>query len=217
MSLAPQKSYTRIGVIGDIHTRADRLQWAIGTLREQRVEALFATGDVVDGPNPESVGHVCELLQRHAVATVLGNHDRWLLDEQQRDLTEATYPEEVDNASRKFLLSLPQTIELHTPSGLALLGHGLGSNDMTSLYPYDHGPALRNNTTLQAILRAARYQFVIGGHTHLRMVRSISGVTFINAGALHYTQEPCCLMLDFAARRAQFLDYAHGYGPSHAL
>src|ERR1700712_1548850 len=146
------ETYTRIGVIGDIHTRADRLEWAIEVLQKQGVAALFATGDVVDGPCPEAVARVCDLLRRHHVATVLGNHDRWLLDEQQRDLADATFPEEVDLASRAFLLSLPQIIELQTPGGLALLGHGLGSNDMTSLYPYDHGPALKNNTTLQAIL-----------------------------------------------------------------
>lgn len=213
--------YTRIGVIGDIHTRADRLAWAIDTLHKQGAAALFATGDVVDGPYPEEIARVCDLLQRHHVATVLGNHDRWLLDEQQRELADATYPEEVDRASRAFLLSLPQVIELQTASGLALFGHGLGTNDMTSLYPYDHGPALKNNTTLQAILRAQRYQFVIGGHTHVRMVRNIAGVTFINAGALHYTREPCCLLLDFEAKRAQFLDYveagAYGVGPSCEL
>lgn len=222
-SVPPTRSetYTRIGVIGDIHTRGDRLEWAVQVLKKQSVEALFATGDIVDGPNPERIASICASLREHHVATVLGNHDRWLLDGVHRDLKDATFSEDVDAPSRAFLSSLPQSIELPTPCGLALFGHGLGSNDMTRLTPYDRGYALSNNETLQKILQSARYRFVIGGHTHLRMVRSIAGVMFINAGALHYTREPCCLVLDFAARRAQFFEYAedqtYTLGPGYEL
>lgn len=211
MSSAPQaqtKTYMRVGVIGDIHTRADRLEWAVRVLKQQEVECIVATGDVVDGPQPEAVTRVCELLQQHQVICVLGNHDRWLLDQQHRDLTEATFPEDVSRAAQAFLQDLPHSVELETIHGRLLLGHGLGSNDMTCLYPYDHGPSLQNNTTLQAILRAERYRFVISGHTHMRMLREIAGLTFINAGALHYTREPCCLLLDFQQQKAQFFEHA---------
>lgn len=224
MSRAPQprnETYTRIGVIGDIHTRADRLAWALAVLRHHEVECVLATGDMVDGPQPEAITRVCELLQEHHVISVLGNHDRWLLDKQHRDLTEATYPEEISESTRAYLQSLPHSVELHTLSGRLLLGHGLGSNDMTCLYPYDHGPALQNNTTLQSILHSEHYRFVISGHTHLRMVREIAGVTFINAGALHYTREPCCLLLDLQHKLAQFFDCADDTGvqrgPTHLL
>lgn len=222
MSRAPQnQTYTRMGVIGDIHTRADRLEWALHVLKQQEVECILATGDMVDGPHPEAVTRVCELLQQHHVTCVLGNHDRWLLDKQHRDLTEATFPEDVSRAARAFLQSLPPSVELETIHGRLLLGHGLGSNDMTCLYPYDRGPSLKNNTTLQAILSTERYRFVISGHTHLRMLREIAGVTFINAGALHYTREPCCLLLDFQHRQAQFFEHADDkllhLGPQHSL
>ena len=215
--------FSRIGVIGDIHTRADRLQWALRVLQGHEVEQVVATGDIVDGPHPEAVTRVCQLLQEQRVLTVLGNHDRWLLDEQHRELPEATFVEDVDRATRAFLQALPQIAELQTPHGALLLGHGLGNNDMTCLYPYDHGPSLKNNTTLQAILRSERYRYVLSGHTHLRMVREIAGVTFINAGALHYTREPCCMMLDFEAKQAQFFDCvedgsaAFTRGPSFSL
>ena len=215
MSSAPQpqlqrrnETYTRLGVIGDIHTRADRLEWALRVLKQQEVECILATGDMVDGPQPEAVARVCELLLHHQVICVLGNHDRWFLDKQHRDLTEATFPEDVSRAAREFLLSLPLSVELETTHGKLLLGHGLGSNDMTCLYPYDHGPSLQSNTTLQAILRAQQYRYVISGHTHMRMLREIAGVTFINAGALHYTHEPCCLLLDFQKQQAQFFEHA---------
>jgi hypothetical protein len=54
------------------------------------------------------------------------------------------------------------------------------------------------------------------------MVRQIAGVTFINAGALHYTREPCCLLLDFQDNYAQFFDQTEDAasfraGPSYSL
>ena len=202
---------SRIGVIGDIHTQLERLAWAIDVLRAQRVERIFATGDIADGPEEDAVVRACTMLQDEGVVTVLGNHDRWLLDEQQRELPNATDPAELDPVTRAYLQSLPASVEVMTPLGLLLFGHGLGGNDMSALYPHDHGPALTNNTTLQTILRRGRHQLVVSGHTHKRMVRRIESVTFINAGALDLTREPCCLMLDFVEHQAVFFDYReHG-------
>lgn len=218
---AHSEMFTRIGVIGDVHTRADRLQWALRVLEGHEVEQIFATGDIVDGPDPDAIARACELLQQHRVRTVLGNHDRWLLDEHHRELPDATSPGEVDRATRAFLHALPPSADVQTVRGALLLGHGLGNNDMACLYPHEHGSSLKNNTTLQSIVRSQRYRFVVSGHTHMRMVRQIDGVTFINAGALQYTREPCCLLLDFAAGQAQFFELATGTsctpGPSYAL
>jgi len=212
---------TRIGVVGDIHTSLEKLRWALSLLKEHAVDHIYATGDIVDGPSPgDAVVRACALLQETGVTCVLGNHDRWLLDNQQRDLEGATYPSELTREARGYLQSLPASVEVRTPCGVLLLGHGLGSDDMTALHPHDHGASLHYNTALQSILRSERHRFVVSGHTHLRMVRKLAGVTFINAGALHYTRDPCCLLLDFTALRAQFFDYhprAGGLGPSYEL
>ena len=199
--------HTRIGVVGDIHTALDRLQWAVALLKAHAVDQIFATGDIVDGAcSADVVSRACTFLQENGVVAVLGNHDRWLLDHQQRDLPGATCPSELTREARAYLQALPASVEVHTPRGLLLLGHGLGSNDMSALYPHDHGPSLHHNGTLQDLLRRARYRFVVSGHTHLRMVRQLQGVTFINAGALCYTRDPCCVVLDFGELRAQFHD-----------
>jgi putative phosphoesterase len=213
--------HARIGVIGDIHTDLERLRWALSVLRAQGVERVLATGDLVDGPSDGAqIVRICQLLREVDAWVVLGNHDRWLLDGQQRDLPDATFADDIDAPTREYLQSLPASIEILTPLGLLLFGHGLGSNDMSALHPHDHGPALTNNTTLQTLLRRARYQLVVSGHTHKRMVRKLDAVTFINAGALQLTREPCCLVLDFADHRASFFDYTDAGtkdGPSFQL
>lgn len=200
-----------MGVIGDIHSEADVVDWALRVLKEQRVERIFATGDIADGPrHAEGVMRACKLLQAAEVVTVQGNHDRWLLDSEHRDLPDATSIDEIDAPTRAYLQALPASVEVETPLGLLLFGHGLGDNDMASLYPHDHGPALSSNDELQKFLADGRYQLAVNGHTHRRMVRRLTDVTFINAGAVKVTREPCCLVLDFNERRARFFDYAPG-------
>jgi predicted phosphodiesterase len=212
---------TRLGVIGDIHTERSTLSWALGVLAEQQVEHVLSTGDIADGPHDaQGVEHACKLLREVDAITVLGNHDRWMLDSTMRDFPNATFVDELGADTLAYLRALPITAEIETPDGLLLLGHGLGADDMGALYPHDRGPELTNNTALQAILRDKRHRYVVGGHTHRRMVRTIEGVTFINAGAIKETREPCCVVLDFTLGTAQFHDYVAGktvLGPSFPL
>jgi predicted phosphodiesterase len=196
-------------VIGDIHTEAEVLAWALRVLEQRGVERILATGDIADGPyHAEGVIKACKLLQAANVLTVQGNHDRWLLDNDRRDFPEATFLEELDAPTRAYLQGLPRSVEIATPLGMLLFGHGLGDDDMATFYPHDHGPALTSNAALQELLsRQHEYRFVLSGHTHRRMVRTLNGITFINAGAIKAAREPCCLVLDFVKRRASFIDY----------
>ncbi|HEX4621592.1 MAG TPA: metallophosphoesterase family protein, partial [Myxococcaceae bacterium] len=87
-----------------------------------------------------------------------------------------------------------------------LLCHGVGEDDMQRLAPDDAGYALEANTPLQRLLVQKRYPYVLGGHTHQRMVRAIGGVTFFNAGTLRRDDDPCFLWLDFERGVAEFHD-----------
>ena len=195
-------------MIGDIHTEVEVLAWALRVLKQEGVERILATGDIADGPyHAEGVIEACKLLQEADVLTVLGNHDRWLLDNDRRDFPEATFLEEINAPTRAYLQTLPRSVDIATPLGPLLFGHGLGDNDMAVLYPHDHGPALTDNAPLQELLKRGDYRFILGGHTHRRMVRTLNGITFINAGAIKATREPCCLVLDFIERKAKFIDY----------
>jgi putative phosphoesterase len=217
-SQAPVLVRTRVGLIGDIHTEADVLAWALELLKSEKAEVILATGDIPDGRfHGPGVDRVCEMLEQAGVLCVCGNHDRWLLEGEMRDLPDATFPEEVSARAREYLRSLPATLELETPLGRMLLGHGLANDDMATLYPHDHGLELTNNDGLQALLRERRYALCVHGHTHRRMLRVLDGITFINAGTLRVKREPGCVLLDFVAKEARFYDYAEGGKTSLAL
>ncbi|HKP56224.1 MAG TPA: metallophosphoesterase family protein [Polyangiales bacterium] len=217
----PLRVRTRVGVIGDIHTEVDALGWALALFAVQGVEHVLATGDIADGPyHGEGVMRACQMLRDAGAYAVLGNHDRWMLDSIMRDFPNATFLDDIDATTRDYLRGLPLSREIETPRGLLLLGHGLGTDDMATLYPYDRGPELSHNAALQQLLKAGRYRYVLGGHTHRRMVRAIEDVTFINAGAIKETREPCCLVLDFEHEVAQFYDFVRGKtvtGPEYKL
>ncbi|MBW2526358.1 MAG: metallophosphoesterase family protein [Deltaproteobacteria bacterium] len=194
----------RLGLIGDLHAEDAILARAMDHLRQRDAELLLCTGDVADGRG--SVDGCCDRLRAGDVGTVRGNHDRWLCAGRMRTLPDATDPRQVRADNLEYLRALPTTLDVATPLGLALLCHGLGPNDMAAVGADDYGYALESNTELQTLLHELRYRFVLSGHTHRRMVRTIGQVTMINAGTLQRDHEPCVTVVDFAAARIDVLD-----------
>jgi predicted phosphodiesterase len=189
--------YRRMGFIGDIHGEDVFLERALDFLESREVELVASTGDVADGAG--SVDRCCALLRARKVLTVRGNHDRWFAKRTLRELPLATAPTQVNSEADDLLASLPETVELDTVAGRALLCHGVGRNDMARLTPDDYGYAIESNEDLQRIVRARSYRFMLAGHTHRRMVRHFGEVTVINAGTLARDFEPCFMELDFEA------------------
>lgn len=188
---------TRFGVLGDVHCEDVILAAALELFSRESVERVLCVGDLVDGLGDPV--RTLELLQR--VDCVAGNHDRWLLDNQLRDMLDATPPSAVE-AHRAWLASLPPT----RAYGDLLLCHGLGEDDMATLKPDDYGYGLENNDGVTKLLRS-RFRYVVSGHSHQRMVRRLGDVTFINAGTLLRMQNPGVLVLDLGARTATFHDW----------
>jgi putative phosphoesterase len=197
-------SARKVGVVGDIHAEDIALEVALAMFARSQVDRVLAVGDIVDGLG--RVDRCCELLKAADACVVRGNHERWLLNAEMRELPEATPPSALSHTTRRFLESLPAVLEFDTPGGKLLLCHGLGEDDMAALKPHDTGYALETNDALQKLLRAGRYAYVVAGHTHERMVRRIASLTLINAGTLYRHDNPCFCIIDFEEERAQFYE-----------
>ena len=196
---------SRVGLLGDVHACDGKLESALRFLRAQNVERILCVGDIVDGFGDGE--RCCALLQQFGVATVRGNHDRWLLNHEMRDLEGAVACESLSLRAFAFLQSLPPTLNFETTRGPLLLCHGVGDNDMNKLTPDDYGYALECNDELQTLIAAREYRFVVGGHTHRRMVKRFGPLTFINAGALPAGNEPCFALADFEREVIEFRDF----------
>ena len=188
-------------MIGDVHAEDERLEAGILALREAQVDVLVQVGDIVDGVG--NVDRCVDLLLRHDVQTIAGNHERWFLGGEMRSLPHAT--SELTPQSRAFFEALPATRRFETPQGGLLVCHGVGENDMANLRPETRGYDLQSvMPALRPLLLDETLRFMVGGHTHQRMARSFENhshqkLWIINAGTLHEHGPAGFVLLDSEA------------------
>lgn len=194
----------RAGVVGDVHCESETLGRVLDALETMDVDAVLCVGDLVDGPGDADA--TLAMLQARNVQCVAGNHERWLLTGEHRNLDRAT--QMVNEASRAFLQKLPRERRYITPAGKALLCHGVGMDDEAWLLPDTRGYALQDISTLRDLMLDDEVQFMIGGHTHERMVRVFPGLTVINAGTIYRENEQTFTLIDFTAMRVEFYSAA---------
>lgn len=187
----------RVGLLGDVHAEDALLEEALRRFEQAGVARILCVGDVVDGPG--DVDRVCDLLVENHVATVSGNHDRWVLTDTVRGLPDAVRRHELKPTTVEFLSALPLTVEFTSPIGRVLLCHGIGDNDMGGVTPDDFGYALESNLELQRLITEREFRLVLNGHTHRPMLRNFGHLTIVNAGTLFRAHEPGYVVVDFSS------------------
>jgi predicted phosphodiesterase len=195
---------TRVGLIGDIHCEVARLRQVLMHFRASNIETVLAVGDIADGLG--DLGETCAILESAGVLVIAGNHERWLLGRQMRNLPNATPLSAVTPRVRAYLSALPKTRSFQSPHGPVLLCHGLGEDDMATVKPDDYGYQLEENRALWELVEGGTARFVVNGHSHRVMLRNISGVTILNAGALTDRYRPVCCIADFDEGYMQIYD-----------
>jgi len=179
----------RIVLIGDIHTEAELLATVIRWAEDAGVDRIISVGDVVDGPGDPLA--CIDLLRTHSVDVVRGNHERWVVEGRPFESFDYT------PLALAWMHALPRTREYDTPAGRLLVGHGSGDDDMNGLEEHHEGYALQCLDALWKVVRDGDYRWLVGGHTHRPMVRTIENLTVINPGTLVLTQEPGFMFVDF--------------------
>ena len=164
------------------------------------VDAILCVGDLVDGPG--DADETLAILESRGVHCVAGNHERWFLEGERRDVADAT--ETLSEGSVRLLRNLSRTRVYDTPAGRAMLCHGVGEDDEAWLRPDTRGYALQDMPTLRELMLDDTIQFMVGGHTHQRMVRVFPGLTVVNAGTIHRKDEQTFTVIDFAERTVGF-------------
>ncbi|MCI0525464.1 MAG: metallophosphatase family protein [Acidobacteria bacterium] len=198
----------RIGVLGDIHCEDDRLETALRFFKTARLDLICSVGDIIDGPGDPN--RTVELLIENDVVCVRGNHERWLAKGEMRGLPDANTFFDLKMSVWQFVTRLPAQLKFETVAGTMLLCHGLGGDDMGGVWPFDDTLSLHSNYALWRLVNLREYDFVINGHTHRRLTRRFDDLTLINAGTLFREHDPCCLIVDFEAGRAEYFNLPGG-------
>ncbi|MFN0109924.1 MAG: metallophosphoesterase family protein [Blastocatellia bacterium] len=194
----------RIGVLGDIHCEDVRLAAALQFFQSQNLDLVCSVGDLVDGPGDPN--RTVELLRQFNVVAVRGNHERWLMTNQMRDVPESQTRFDFDALAWVFLNRLPTEREFDTVAGRMLLTHGLRGDDMGGVWPADDAMALHSNYPLWMMVASRKFAFVVNGHTHQRLVKTFEGMTIINAGTLYRRDNPCFCVADFEQLTVQYFN-----------
>jgi predicted phosphodiesterase len=190
----------RVGVIGDVHGEDRRLEGVLEFFVMREVDRVLVVGDLVDGYG--DVARSLALLEDAGVDAVRGNHERWFLAGEARDLRLATL--ELPERAVTYLRALPTTRRYETSRGGLLLGHGVGEDDMSFLDPDTTGYALRDIGALHELMLDPEIQYYIGGHTHRRMVRAFAGLVVVNAGTIFRDDEAVVALVDFEREQVEF-------------
>lgn len=177
---APRTPLTTLGLLGDLHAEDERLAAALAVL--DGVDRVLSVGDLCDGEG--DLARTIALLSDHGVLTVRGNHDRFLLADEQRTLPFSHRVVDLDAEAVGFLRALPSAIELSTVAGPALLGHGVGDDDMAVIEPETTERIARWHRAFAEVLDGGRIAWLLGGHTHRFMLRRFEHLGVINAGTL---------------------------------
>ena len=193
----------RMGVIGDIHGESEALKAALAYLKMENLDVIVCSGDVLGEEG--DMDECCHLLKHHQVHTVSGNHDRWFDNNRYSSATGAQEVE-INLKSIEFISGLPKTIVFNTIVGKLLLCHGFGENDMAGLTPNSQGLGIISNKKLRKLIYSKRYQFMVNGHTHLRMVRPFGGMVIINGGTLKKKYQPGFAVIDFVNKCVNLYD-----------
>ena len=188
----------KIGIIGDVHSEHLRLRQALGWLEQQSVDAVICTGDIADGQG--CIEQCWRALASAQVHTVAGNHDRWLLDDENRHVRNAQFRTGVSEEGLAFLQSLPRVVRLETAGGELRLCHGMADDDMAKVWPGTETTATRRSEVLDQWLSEPHAPtFVVNGHMHFRTLIDFEHSYLINAGTLK-GRWAGITVLDIAAR-----------------
>lgn len=185
-------------IIGDIHTEAELLARTIEHGVAEGVDKILSVGDIVDGPG-DPLACIAQLRAARAVV-VRGNHERWVIEGHPME------PFDYPDAALDWLAELPASVEIVTPTGRILLGHGIGDHDMRELTMETSGYALEVLDPLWELVKVGRHRWLIGGHTHRAMVRTVEHLTVINPGTLVMDQDPGFVIADFACGELEHWD-----------
>jgi putative phosphoesterase len=177
----------RIGLLSDIHGNLVALDAVLGELERDGIDGLICLGDVAAGPQPrETLARVREL----GCPVVLGNWDAWFVERPPPPSSEdeiatilyeinSFWADQLTDDDRGVLRDWVPQYELPLDfDAEARCFHGSPRSYDDFIF------ATTPDEELAAMLGSLRGPLLIGGHTHLQLVRRFEHSLFVNPGSV---------------------------------
>ncbi|NNL18150.1 MAG: metallophosphoesterase family protein [Boseongicola sp.] len=174
----------KLALISDIHGNRAALEAVLADIEARDVARIINLGDCLSGPL-DAVG-TAEILMSLNLPTVLGNHDRQLLDRsaEEMGLWEAWIINDLQDHQINWLKNFQRIVTYEN----TLFCHGTPDSD-EDMWLHTEGPQNRMvNRDLSGIierLKGTSAALIGCGHTHTpALVRLPSGPTIVNPGSV---------------------------------
>jgi predicted phosphodiesterase len=175
----------RLGLISDIHGNLLALEAVLAELEREELDRLVCLGDVVAGPRAnEALARIRDL----GCPVIMGNWDAWSVDGMPKPTTPveeklygigAYWAERLGDDDRDFIRGFVPRVEVEIDSGPTVLCFHGSPNSFD-----DWIVATTPEDEVAAMLVGFRAPVLVGGHTHLQMVRRYEDTLFVNPGSV---------------------------------
>jgi predicted phosphodiesterase len=175
----------RLGLISDIHGNLHALEAVLAELEQEELDRLVCLGDVVAGPRAnEALARIREL----GCPVIMGNWDAWSVDGMPKPTTPveeklyaigAYWAERLEDDDRAFVRTFVPRIELDLDDDRRMLCFHGSPNSFD-----DWIVATTPDEEVAAMLVGFQAPVLVGGHTHLQMVRRYEESLFVNPGSV---------------------------------
>lgn len=164
----------RIAILSDIHGNIWALEAVLADIRREGADLIVNAGDILSGPLEPSA--TADLLMSLDLPTIRGNHERNLLEcEQRRGAPSDQYAyEHTSETQRAWLRALPAVLAL---SDDIFMCHGTPASDLTYLLEHvdANGASLARNEEVERHLEGIAQGLIICGHSHRPRAYAVSG------------------------------------------
>jgi putative phosphoesterase len=174
----------RLGLISDIHGNLLALEAVLAELEREAPDRLICLGDVVAGPRANDALARVRALD---CPVIMGNWDAWSADgmpdasnpvEQLLYDIGAFWAERLGEDDRDFIRTFVPRMQLDLDGTTLLCFHGSPTS-------YDDWiVATTSDNDVEEMLGGYDAPVLVGGHTHLQMVRRYSDSLFVNPGSV---------------------------------
>ena len=181
---------TRIGLIGDPHATPEPLAEALALLRQEKVDAIWCTGDIAG--YGDDLDETVVLLKESGCRVIKGNHEQWYLEKADHTAASPTHV---------YIKSLPQVIHEKIEGTRLYLVHASPPQSIMEgirLLDQDGMVIEEEKQTWTERLSHFDHDVLIIGHTHQVFAEQLGQTLVINPGSTRFNH--CCAVLSLPDR-----------------
>ncbi|MGZ3676481.1 MAG: metallophosphoesterase family protein [Ktedonobacterales bacterium] len=175
----------RIAFLADIHGNLVALETVLQEVAKEPIDQMICLGDVAAlGPQPREV---VERLRELQCLVILGNTDAWLLATQGEKTSDSAVlraitswcAEQLTANDREYVRSFSPVLELPLDEGRSVLCYHGSPRSFDDVIA-----AITPDAVVKEMLAGFAASVMIGGHTHIQMLRRYEDGMLVNVGSI---------------------------------